>query len=160
MALVKCVECGADISDKAISCPKCGCPEPFTNPLYGNCPECYAKIPLKEKICPVCGLPNPHKGKVEGSPKNPNRDAVKRKCPSCKGVGKVSSVPEWVSSIIAIFILYILVYKIWVTSISGGGKLFAFFIGAWIGSVILDKVQIFLFGHICSHCEGKGWKTS
>lgn len=26
MALVKCVECGKDISDKATSCPNCGCP--------------------------------------------------------------------------------------------------------------------------------------
>lgn len=26
MALIKCVECEADISDKASACPKCGCP--------------------------------------------------------------------------------------------------------------------------------------
>lgn len=26
MALIKCSECGHDISDKAVSCPKCGCP--------------------------------------------------------------------------------------------------------------------------------------
>ena len=26
MALIKCVECGRKISDKAISCPNCGCP--------------------------------------------------------------------------------------------------------------------------------------
>lgn len=26
MALIKCVECGADISDKAEVCPRCGCP--------------------------------------------------------------------------------------------------------------------------------------
>ena len=26
MALIKCSECGTDISDKAVSCPKCGCP--------------------------------------------------------------------------------------------------------------------------------------
>ena len=26
MALVKCIECGKEISDKAISCPYCGCP--------------------------------------------------------------------------------------------------------------------------------------
>ena len=26
MALIKCAECGADISEKAFACPKCGCP--------------------------------------------------------------------------------------------------------------------------------------
>jgi len=26
MALVNCNECNAEISDQAISCPKCGCP--------------------------------------------------------------------------------------------------------------------------------------
>ena len=26
MALIKCPECGKEVSDKALSCPKCGCP--------------------------------------------------------------------------------------------------------------------------------------
>ena len=26
MALIKCSECGREISDKAVSCPGCGCP--------------------------------------------------------------------------------------------------------------------------------------
>ena len=26
MALLKCKECGREISDKAINCPNCGCP--------------------------------------------------------------------------------------------------------------------------------------
>lgn len=26
MALIKCSECGSDISEKASVCPKCGCP--------------------------------------------------------------------------------------------------------------------------------------
>lgn len=26
MALIKCPECGQEISDKAVTCPKCGCP--------------------------------------------------------------------------------------------------------------------------------------
>jgi len=26
MALIKCEECGKDISDKAFTCPNCGCP--------------------------------------------------------------------------------------------------------------------------------------
>ncbi len=30
MALIKCLECGAEISDKAAECPKCGCPTDLT----------------------------------------------------------------------------------------------------------------------------------
>ena len=30
MALIKCIECGHDISDKATSCPNCGCPVRFS----------------------------------------------------------------------------------------------------------------------------------
>jgi hypothetical protein len=29
MALVKCIECGSEISDRALSCPSCGCPSEF-----------------------------------------------------------------------------------------------------------------------------------
>lgn len=32
MALIKCIECGADVSDKAVACPKCGHPVAFTTP--------------------------------------------------------------------------------------------------------------------------------
>lgn len=31
MALIKCIECGKDISDKAGSCPNCGCPVEIMN---------------------------------------------------------------------------------------------------------------------------------
>lgn len=29
MSLIKCPECGKEISDKAVSCPGCGCPSPY-----------------------------------------------------------------------------------------------------------------------------------
>jgi hypothetical protein len=32
MALIKCIECGADVSDKAAACPKCGHPVASTTP--------------------------------------------------------------------------------------------------------------------------------
>ena len=31
MALIKCSECGKEISDKATSCPNCGCPTKFAS---------------------------------------------------------------------------------------------------------------------------------
>ena len=40
MALIKCSECGKDVSDKASSCPNCG------NPII---------VPKKDRVCEKCG---------------------------------------------------------------------------------------------------------
>ena len=36
MALIKCIECGKEISDKANACPNCGCPVGIENKLDNN----------------------------------------------------------------------------------------------------------------------------
>ncbi len=36
MAMIKCMECGKEISDRATSCPSCGCPVGFGNPTTNN----------------------------------------------------------------------------------------------------------------------------
>jgi hypothetical protein len=36
MAMIKCMECGKEISDRATSCPNCGCPVGFGNPATNN----------------------------------------------------------------------------------------------------------------------------
>ncbi len=36
MAMIKCTECGKEISDRATSCPNCGCPVDFGNPNTNN----------------------------------------------------------------------------------------------------------------------------
>ncbi len=36
MALVKCPECGAEVSDQAVTCPKCGFPNPSQPPVGGG----------------------------------------------------------------------------------------------------------------------------
>lgn len=64
MALIKCPECGREVSDKARSCPGCGHPfELFDFEKYANvsrgktktCKKCANKIPKKISICPYCG---------------------------------------------------------------------------------------------------------
>ena len=50
MALIKCSECGADMSDKAKACPKCG----FENKIK-FCPDCGKKISKEAIMCPECG---------------------------------------------------------------------------------------------------------
>ncbi len=57
MALVKCIKCKQDISEKATQCPKCQCAEPFAK--KSNCIECNSEISISSKTCPECGYPNP-----------------------------------------------------------------------------------------------------
>lgn len=45
MALIKCSECGADISEKASECPKCGCPLEITKQIIAD-----AKRKKRKKI--------------------------------------------------------------------------------------------------------------
>ena len=53
MALIKCNECGHEVSDKASVCPNCGCP------LVKEkiCTECGQPIPDNVSECPNCGAP-------------------------------------------------------------------------------------------------------
>ena len=53
MALIKCSECGHEVSDKAQHCPNCGCP--IEQKL--TCGECGAELSADDVICPNCGNP-------------------------------------------------------------------------------------------------------
>lgn len=55
MALIKCAECGKEISDKASACIHCGCPIEESEKIY--CEECGKEIILTDEICKNCGRP-------------------------------------------------------------------------------------------------------
>lgn len=57
MALIKCPECGSDVSDKAPVCPKCGVDIALdnSNESANICPDCGNKIDSASKICTNCG---------------------------------------------------------------------------------------------------------
>ena len=59
MALIKCTECGAQISDRARKCPSCGCPieEILKEPDKKICVECGNELEEGTEICPKCGCP-------------------------------------------------------------------------------------------------------
>ena len=63
MALIKCPECGEEISSMVKTCPNCGCPindSPENSNQSGNrCKECGALLPPNAKSCPKCGCPTP-----------------------------------------------------------------------------------------------------
>lgn len=62
MALIKCSECGREVSDKAGNCPHCGCPikKGFVCRECGNifnedllsCPNCGEPVSIVEKAIP------------------------------------------------------------------------------------------------------------
>lgn len=52
MALIKCNECGADVSDKATSCPNCGA----NIVIKKKCPECGKQVEKGDMECPNCGF--------------------------------------------------------------------------------------------------------
>lgn len=52
MALIKCKECGEEISSTAKSCPHCG----YKNDV-NVCPECGKRVKDSDEICSHCGFP-------------------------------------------------------------------------------------------------------
>lgn len=53
MALIKCKECGQEISDTAKTCPHCGAA--VVKDVF--CVKCGTKVPENIKFCPTCGAP-------------------------------------------------------------------------------------------------------
>lgn len=69
---IKCLSCGAMITENEKFCPECGSPvNHFQNPKV-FCPSCGAEVSPEEKFCPECGVPIT------------NLKETKRICPSCK----------------------------------------------------------------------------
>lgn len=55
MALIKCPECGKEVSDKAAVCPNCGVEIAPAEVKAVICPECGSEIDPVQNICKNCG---------------------------------------------------------------------------------------------------------
>lgn len=64
MAIIKCPECGHQISDKAPTCPSCGVE---IAGKISKCPGCGAIYFNYQKLCPNCYVPNPALGEMFGA---------------------------------------------------------------------------------------------
>lgn len=59
MALIRCSECGKEVSDKANKCPNCGCPISTGNMTHEQterCPNCGGENSAGSDYCDYCGI--------------------------------------------------------------------------------------------------------
>ena len=67
MALITCIECGKEISNKSLYCINCGCPTSYSivksNHLI-TCNECNYNYSNLEGCCPNCGCPTSYNKNV------------------------------------------------------------------------------------------------
>ena len=118
MAIIKCPECGHQVSDKAATCPSCGVG------IAGNittCPECGEIVFKDLTLCPNCHCPliQDSSTTVSGNSRNgTEKDDVtgdsdsKTKAPQSASTGKSkkSYTPWGVSFIIALAIVFVGLY--------------------------------------------------
>lgn len=93
MPLIKCIDCGKEISDKSNSCPNCGCPTRESikkietdnqllnnqGKLFNTCPLCKKQYESGTLSCDICGytsIISPIKNAKSVQQKTP-------KCPTC-----------------------------------------------------------------------------
>lgn len=65
MSLIQCIECGNKVSDKASTCPHCGCPvseslntlikKSNKDKVFYKCPLCGAPYEKGDIKCSICG---------------------------------------------------------------------------------------------------------
>ena len=70
MALISCPNCGKQVSDKAPSCPSCGCVLFEEEPKKLNviiCEDCGFEVPDGVESCPNCGCPIENKQNIPKS---------------------------------------------------------------------------------------------
>ncbi len=67
MAIIKCPECGRQVSEKAPSCPNCGVEIAGKIEQCGNCGNLYFK---EDKVCPVCHHSNEAHRSIQTPPAN------------------------------------------------------------------------------------------
>ncbi|MBO4826353.1 MAG: zinc-ribbon domain-containing protein [Prevotella sp.] len=132
MAIIKCPECGRQISDKAPTCPNCGVE------IAGKvvkCPDCFNVYFKDEETCPNCHrhndeyqplqnenitteqpeqrkmqLPVPPAAAVDTSSKTPARRTMRTTPPPVNGEPRKNHAPLIVSFVIALIICAICFY--------------------------------------------------
>lgn len=101
MSLIKCPECGNEISSNAKSCPKCGCEVTI-------CPDCGAVYAGKTEICKNCG----YKFKIVDQKTDKDDKVLKKaeqfvKAEKIVGITlKISDIAEVICAVIGMCLLF------------------------------------------------------
>ena len=138
MTLIKCSECGKEISDKATVCPGCGNPltvEP--SPVY-VCTECKSEFEESFIVCPKCGCPA-----------HDDQPVSKSVIPSTANTGDKSKLIKIGACVVAAVVVVCLVFSMFVgkdnrpssgdnTSVSSGKVSSEPVIGKWEGVSVFN----------------------
>lgn len=137
MALIKCPECGKKISDRAASCPQCGCPiDSNSNQSEKRCPECGQSVSGFAEFCPNCGFPMNEDSQSYVSEKELNNTPKKK-----------SLKLDWKSIGIVVFITCLIVGAVWFKQGGGnsGNRIKKELLGRWTYSGDRAMVVVMFF---------------
>ena len=127
MSLIKCSECGREISDKAVSCPHCGNPI-SSQPKKSNslshmpCPNCgtnwHTFDDNNNDVCKICNHIFTEKEisdfKIQQSAKQRATQVSKPKCPHCQSTNiRKIGTGERVVSVVGLGLLSKKINKTW-----------------------------------------------
>lgn len=79
MALVKCVDCGNLVSERASACVKCGCPIEFILKGKERCHGCGRLVNSNDTVCLNCGYPIMNRKNVTVPPKRGEAAQITKK---------------------------------------------------------------------------------
>lgn len=150
MALIKCPECGKEVSDNAVNCPNCG----FSLNSTSNqkfCKHCGEKIDKDCIICPKCGKQVEEFGNTERNiviNNTSNSNSVANNTNTFGVVGDfISPKSRLVAFLLCLFLGAIAAHRFYVGKI-GTGIIMILLMFTGIGEIwlIIDFVVIILGG--------------
>lgn len=106
MALIKCSECGNEISDKAKKCPNCG-NAVVLEQVSKICPECGKENSIEVTQCIFCGCPfDEDSNSIQNTVQNSNTQSIKE----LKGNLKKIIIP--IVAVLLVTIIGIIIYNV------------------------------------------------
>lgn len=103
MALIKCPECGREVSDKASKCVQCG--HEFIHQEKRFCSECGTEIPVGVMECPNCGCPVETQATLAGQATSVEMQPKKQNI-------NIKKLLPLIIGIIAVFVIGMIVYNV------------------------------------------------
>ncbi len=143
MALIKCPECGKEISDQAESCPNCGTPMKKGEKKF--CKHCGESIDKDCVVCPKCGkqveeISNQDKNIVI----NNNNTAVASAVAQAGGYGNmISPKSRLVAALLCFFVGFLGIHRFYVGKI-GTGIIWLLTLGLFGFGVLVDFIMILI----------------